>query len=76
MKTITKIATLATITVLFAGCADSNTNQNADLANLRSSIEEARAAAIQANQTSQQALAIAQQNQAKIDRVFTKSQLK
>lgn len=75
MKTSMKIAALAAATVVFAGCA-SKTENNADLTALRASVEEARAAAIQANQTSQQALALAQQNAAKIDRVFTKSQVK
>lgn len=75
MKTIAKIAALGAATLLFAGCA-SKTADNSDLASLRASVEEARAAAVQANQTSQQALALAQQNAAKIDRVFTKSQLK
>ncbi|SUO92621.1 alanine-zipper protein [Suttonella indologenes] len=75
MKTSMKIAALAAVTVVFAGCA-SKPEKNADLTALRASVEEARAAAIQANQTSQQALALAQQNAAKIDRVFTKSQVK
>lgn len=74
MKTIAKIATLAAATVVFAGCAAKE--DASDLASLKASVEEARAAAIQSNQTSQQALALAQQNAAKIDRVFTKSQLK
>lgn len=75
MKTSMKIAALAVTTVLFAGCA-SKMESNADLTALRASVEETRAAAMQANQTSQQALALAQQNAAKIDRVFTKSQMK
>ncbi len=73
MKTTLKVAALAATTVLFAGCASNNSD---DMAQLKASVEEARAASIQANQTSQQALALAQQNAAKIDRVFAKSQLK
>lgn len=76
MKTTVKFATLAAAAVLFAGCSSTNKVANDELAQLRASVEEARAAAIQSNQTSQQALALAQQNAAKIDRVFAKSQLK
>ncbi len=75
MKTSMKIVAISAMAVLFAGCANNSAN-NDDLTALRASVEEARAAAVQANQTSQQALALAQQNAAKIDRVFTKSQLK
>lgn len=74
MKTL-KITALAAAAVLFAGCA-SQPKQNDDLAALRASVEEARAAAVQANQTSQQALALAQQNAEKIDRTFRGSQRK
>lgn len=74
MKTL-KIAALAATAVLFAGCA-SQPKQNDELASLRASVEEARAAAVQANQTSQQALALAQQNAEKIDRSFRSSQRK
>lgn len=72
MKTSLKIAALAGATVLFAGCA----SNDSELASLKASVQDARAAAVQANQNSQQALALAQQNAAKINRVFTKSQLK
>ena len=71
-----KIALLAVSATLFAGCSNNQPAENADLAALRASVEEARAAAIQANQTSQQALALAQQNAAKIDRAFVGKQRK
>ncbi|ABQ13158.1 alanine-zipper protein [Dichelobacter nodosus] len=71
-----KLIALSAVALLFTGCASQTATDNTELASLRASIEEARAAAVQANQTSQQALQLAQQNAAKIDRVFTKSQLK
>ncbi|MBP3194428.1 MAG: hypothetical protein J6M05_02020 [Cardiobacteriaceae bacterium] len=68
---------MAASAALFAGCSSNNQPaENAELAALRASVEEARAAAIQANQTSQQALALAQQNAAKIDRAFVGKQRK
>lgn len=73
MKTL-KIAALSAAAVLFAGCASQpKMDNNADL---RAAVEEARAAAVQANQNSQQALALAQQNAEKIDRVFRGKQRK
>lgn len=75
MKKSVKIVSIAALATLFVGCA-SHSNQDAEIAALRASVEEARAASIQANQNSQQALALAQQNAAKIDRVFSKSQVK
>ncbi len=74
MKTAPKFTALLATTVLFAGCA--STSSEGDLAAMKASIDEARAAAVQANQYSQQALQLAQQNAAKIDRVFRKSQMK
>lgn len=75
MKTL-KIAALAASAVLFAGCASQPKQDPNEMASLRASVEEARAAAVQANQTSQQALALAQQNAEKIDRVFRGNQRK
>lgn len=72
---ILKIAALSAAAVLFAGCASSKPMQD-DNADLRAAVEEARAAAVQANQNSQQALALAQQNAEKIDRVFRGKQRK
>lgn len=69
-----KIAALAATAVVFTGCASKK--ENNELASLQASVEEARAAALQASQVAQQALQISQQNAAKIDRVFSKSQMK
>lgn len=76
MKTAPKLVALLATTVLFAGCSIDKVPLESDLAAMKASIEEARAAAVQANQYSQQALQLAQQNAGKIDRVFQKSQLK
>lgn len=76
MKISTKFTLCAVTALAFAGCAPQQPAENADMAALRASVEDARANAIQANQTAQQALALAQQNAAKIDRAFVGRQRK
>lgn len=76
MKTALKLVALLATTAVFAGCSIDKVPLESDLAAMKTSIEEARAAAVQANQYAQQALQLAQQNASKIDRVFQKSQLK
>lgn len=71
-----KITALALMSVLFAGCASQEPAENAELASLRASVEEARAAAIRAEQNSQAALSLAQQNAQRIERAFGRRQLK
>lgn len=82
MKTAPKLAALLATTFLFAGCMSTGSSSESGMDSMKAmhsmkaSIEEARAAAVQANQYSQQALQMAQQNATKIDRVFHKSQMK
>lgn len=74
MKNHLKFASILAIATGFAGCANQNDAINAaELQQLRASVEQARDAAMQANYTSQQALALSQQNAEKIDRVFRKN---
>lgn len=65
-----KIIALSAVAVLFAGCASQEPAENSQLAALTASVEEARAAAIRADQNAQAALALAQQNAQKIEMAF------
>ena len=77
MKKSLKIAAVSAIALAFAGCASDNHKMaNSDMADLKASVEEARAAAVQANQNAQAAYELASQNAEKINRAWRKSQLK
>lgn len=74
MKKILKFAALSALALTFAGCASNQSN--ADMVALKASVEEARNAAVQSNQTAQAAYELAVQNAEKINRVWRKSQMK
>lgn len=81
MKTL-KIAAVAALALGLSACSKNPVNQlmgaadSSDLQALRTSVEEARAAAIQANENARYARELAEQNAEKINRSFRKSQYK
>ncbi|UJF24751.1 hypothetical protein L0B52_01030 [Suttonella sp. R2A3] len=75
MKKSFKIIAVSAAALTFAGCASSGASSS-DIADLKVAVEEARAAAVQADQNAQAAYELASQNAEKINRAFRTSQLK